>query len=150
MSSRRLARSINKLQYARVKMKVQQPSHLSCNSKALRELSLQTAKDLGWDQSMSLSNIPTQGLRAKPAILPTCKSKEYLRLSINAKQALPILRLFLLRTAHRKDSDQMQFGTRIRSSGRCPKAQIFTTNSSTAKTTIQGSIVENSNKLVTQ
>ena len=98
---------------------------------------------------MFLNNIPIQGLRAKLVILPTCKSKEYLRSNINAKQALLILRLFLRRTALRKVSDQMQFGTRIRSNGRCPKAQIFTTNSSTAKTIIQESIVENSNKLVT-
>ena len=98
---------------------------------------------------MFLSNIPTQGRQAKLVILPTCKSKEYLRSNINAKLALPILRLFLRKTAHRKDSNQMQFGTRIRSSGKCPKAQIFTTNSFTAKTIIQGSIAESSNRLVT-
>ena len=130
-------------------MKVIQHFHQNCNSKALKVRSLQMAKDLGWDQNTFLNSILIQERRAKLVILPICKSKEHLRSNINAKQVLLIHRHFLQKTARKKDSDQMQFGTRIRINGRCPKVQIFTTNSSTAKTTIQESIVENSNKLAT-
>ena len=147
--SKHSAQITRKLQYARVKMKVIQRFPLSCNLKALRVQSLQMVKDLVWDQNMFLNNIPTQERRVKLVILPICKSKEHLRSNINVKQALLQHKLSLRKTAHRKGSDPMQFGTKIRINGRCPKAQIFTTNSFTARIIIQESIAENSNRLAT-
>ena len=150
MSNKQLAQITIKLQYARVKMKVIQHCPLNCSLKALRVQSLQMAKDLDWDQNMFLNNILTQERRAKLVILPICKSKEHLRSNINEKQALLWHKLFWRKTAHKKGSGQMRFGIKIRINGRCPKAQIFTINSFTAKTIIQGSTAENSNRLATQ